>query len=281
MSKAKKLWLRILSADCVLEWYFSSSYETENFESEQNISNFVAHQVFKLKTLEGYFAINYALKFNSTSCGNNTTSLITGGGQNSSGQSRRLSSTGLPCTTLGWGLHGTVSKASGLGPNSSVLLMNRLQMWPCAHHCLPSPAYFHPPYIPMLYNIQGTRLWLAEVPPWTAGSHTNYEIPQIWPPEHGLMQGSLCYQGCRHPQSREFLLATVNFTWRRPSWPLLWKTLSLQTKKPFLFAEPGHRTHTIVPEARGSCAGESQPEVFQWWEGKGFAGQLGSAACHC
>lgn len=75
--------------------------DTDNFESEQNISNFVAHQVFKLKTLEGYFAINYILKFNSVSCGNNTTSLITEGNRTLQGKAADSVARGCPVPLWG------------------------------------------------------------------------------------------------------------------------------------------------------------------------------------
>lgn len=50
-----------------------------------------------------------------------------------------------------------------------------------------------------------------------------------------LTQRSLCYQEISYPHNRGFLLAIADFTWKSPSWHLLWnKVIFLWVKKPLL-----------------------------------------------
>ena len=151
------------------------------------------------------------------------------------------------------------------------------QVWPCALHCLLSHACLHASYILTLSALHGMRLTCraATMGCWvphklwkhsnlvtrthTKGSsiHTTENFFRQFNTSHGRVHLSI------HFEIRQFFVGQEA--------PSVWQS------------------HAAVPiplhgwfrdSLGGFCAEESQAEIFQWQEGREFAGQWGKTACH-
>lgn len=85
------------------------------------------------------------------------------------------------------------------------------QVWPCAHHCFPSPTWY----------THGMRLRPAELLPWTAESHTNCKHPDLAIRTQTHTEQPVLPRRQASSQQR-ISFGHANFTWKSPSWHLLW-----------------------------------------------------------